>query len=165
MGAAYVIGLAVPGQVLAGNMALTAPEIAPTPMEITGFSTSAEYVATDSSAGRVVYKAFVFKAPQSPAMPPLARYVSTGRHIQKARFQVLSADGLNVVSEWLLEEVTVSSFTVNNGDADPKSKVPNTFLIPETTFTLQFSKYTYRAFKGDGSYTEMCFDIPENRLC
>jgi len=116
-----------------------------------------------SGAGKVSFTEFTFSATESAASPSLFEYVNQGKHTPSARFTVNNPDTGKLHSEWVLTDVLVTSFSVTNGDLDPKAKLPNTFGAPVTAFGLSFAKACYRVFAGDGSVAkESCWNVATN---
>lgn len=151
----------------AGNMSL---EIDALPaVQLSAFDTGASNVVVFSGgggggSGKVTFKAFGFKAPQSATTPALMRYVADGRHLQSARVQVRSTDGARLLSEWTLSDALVTSVEVVNGEADAKAKAGDIYMPPETAFSLVFSRYCYKVFAADGATiaSQMCWDLATN---
>ena len=153
---------------LAGNMSLTIEGIAGS-IEVLQFNFGAKNPASVGGAGggagsgKVTFSDFAFTATESAAGPALFDYVSAGKHSPGARFAVLDPNTGKPQSEWVLTDVIVSAFGVQNGDLDPKAKQPNTFAIPTTAFGLAFAKACYRVFAGDGSVAkEACWNVVAN---
>ena len=157
-----------PAASIAGNMSLTIDTF-PLPIEILSFKIGASNVVSTvggggGGAGKVQYSEFQFTAPESAATALQFKFVSTGLHVMTARLQVMAPDSTRPLSEWSLEDVEVASVGVENGPADPKGKAANTFLAPQSAFSLRFSKYCYRIFAADGSVArQQCFDIAANK--
>jgi type VI protein secretion system component Hcp len=152
----------------AGNMSL---ELEGLPaVQLSAFDTGASNASTflsggGSATGKATFKDFTFRSTQSAATPGLMRYVADGRIIRSARIQVRSTDGVRLLSEWTLTGVLVSSLSIVNGELDVKAKAADSYLTPETTFSLGFSKVCYKVFAADGTAVaaEMCFDLAANK--
>jgi type VI secretion system secreted protein Hcp len=151
----------------AGNMSLTLEGISQS-IEIVSFSFGATNAGSLASgggggAGKVSFKEFSLSSSESAASPMLFNFVSAGRHSQSARLSVASSDTGKPQSEWVLTDVLVTSFSVQNGEPDPKAKQPNTFLVPAVAFGLSFAKACYRVFAADGSVAkEACWNVVTN---
>jgi hypothetical protein len=150
----------------AGNMILTVDGIS-TPIEVLSFKMGASNPVTigggGSGTGKVVYSDFLFTAPESAATPLQLLSINRGQHFPTARLQVLSPNGVAPISEWTFEQAQFASITVESGAADPKSRLPNTFLPPQTSFGMVFGKFCYRVFGTNGSVSrETCWDIARN---
>ena len=151
----------------ASNMTLTIDGIA-TPIEVLSFKFDASNAGSIVSgggggAGKVAYSDFLMTASESAATPLQLLAVSQGNHLRSARLQVLSSNGLAPVSEWAFDTVVLTSVGVESGAPDPKAKAPNTFLPPQTSFSLQFGKVCYRVFGRDGKVAqEMCWNVATN---
>ncbi|MGE5096416.1 MAG: type VI secretion system tube protein Hcp [Betaproteobacteria bacterium] len=150
-----------------GNMSLTLTGLPA--VQLTGFSTGASMPATIStgggaSAGKVTFKEFTFKATESAATPTLMAKLAGGAHIAAATVQVRSTDGTQLVAQWDLADVLVTSVDIANGAADPKSKDATFFATPETAFSLAFAKYCYKVFAADGTTvaSQMCWNLETN---
>lgn len=111
----------------------------------------------------MVFGDFTFTATESAASPTLFNYVSSGRHSPSARLSVLDPASGKPQSEWVLTDVLVTAFGVQNGELDSKAKLPNTFAIPVTAFGVTFSKACYRVLAADGSVArEACWNVVTN---
>ena len=152
---------------LAGNMSLTIQGI-PGSIEVLSFSIGATNPGSFASgggggAGKVKFNEFTFTATESAASPSQLDHVTRGKHIPTARLAILHPESGNPHSEWVLTDVLVTSFGVDNGAPDPKGKSPNTYLAPVTRFGLGFVKVCYRLFAANGSVAkETCFDLASN---
>jgi len=152
---------------LAGTLSLTVSEIE-SPIEVLSFKVGAVNVGSASTgggagAGKVLYSDFSFKATESAASPLLLKFTSQGKHLASARLTVMSSDGARVISEWQLQNVLVTSVTVESGAEDTKAKVPASFMTPVTSFTLAFGTICYRVFALNGAVAkETCWNLAEN---
>lgn len=157
----------LPVPAFAGNMSLTIEGITMS-VDVLSFNFGAKNAGSLSSgggggAGKVAFDEFTFTSSESAASPSIFDFVNRGRHSQSARLSVLNPDNGKPQSEWVLTDVLVSSFAVQNGEADPKAKQPNTFAIPVTAFGLTFAKACYRVFAADGSVAkEACWNVVTN---
>lgn len=162
---ASLVALALPAA--AGNMMVTLDGLSP--IALSGFSTGASNAVSLSGGGtgvgKVTYKDFTFRAPQSISTPQLMLRVSDGRHLKTVTVQVRTPDGSKLSTEWILSDGLVTSVDVTNGPVDPKAKSPDFFLAPETSFTVIFDKYCYRVYAPDGTTiaSQMCWDISANK--
>jgi type VI secretion system secreted protein Hcp len=148
-----------------GNISLTVEGI-PATIEVLSFNFSAKQAGSLASgggggAGKVSFSDFTFSSTETSSSPVLFNFVNTGKHSQSARLSILNADTGKPQSEWVLTDVLVTSFAVQNGDPDPKK--PNNFLVPAVAFALAFQKACYRVFAADGSVAkESCWNVATN---
>lgn len=148
-----------------GNMSLNVEGI-PSAIEVLSFAFSAKNSGSFSSGGgggtgKVSFSDINFSSNESSSSPDLFNFVNTGRHSQSARLSILNSDTGKPQSEWVLTDVLVTSFAVQNGDPDPKKT--NTFLVPAVAFALAFQKACYRIFADNGSVAkESCWNVATN---
>lgn len=157
----------------AGNMTLSLSGSGlTTALEVTAFTTG---ISVDveivpgggTTAGKSEFAAFSFTSPQSAGSALLARYASSGLHLQSAQLRIFSADGAQLLSQWVLNDAIVSAFAVGNGGpAQPRAAAPISFLPPVTSFSLRFRQYDYTVFNADGSVaSRMCWDLATVKAC
>ena len=164
-GAALACAALLSPAALAGNVSLAFQGI-PGSIEVLSFSWGATNPATLSGggggAGKVKFNEFTFSATEHSTSPVHFENVSSGRHVQSARLTVLHPETGRPQSEWVLTDVLVTSFGVENGELDPKAKQPNTLGVPVTKVALSFAKACYKVFAGDGSVRENCWNVVTN---
>ncbi len=155
----------------AGNMTLSLAGVAAA-IEITAFTTglSNDVEVTPgggTTAGASEFAAFSFTSPQSAGSALLARYASSGLHFQSAQLRIFSADGAQLLSQWVLNDAIVSAFSVGNGGpAQPRATAPSSFLPPVTSFSLRFRQYEYTVYDADGTVaSRMCWDLAKAKSC
>ena len=150
---------------LAGNVSIAFHGV-PGSIEVLSFSWGASNPATLSGggggAGKVKFNEFTFSATEHATSPVHFENISSGRHVQNARLTVLHPETGKPQSEWVLTDVLVTSFGVENGEPDPKAKQPNTLGVPVTKVALSFAKACYKVFAGDGSVRENCWNVVTN---
>ena len=151
---------------LAGNVSLAFSGV-PGAIEVLSFSFGASNPATTSTgggsgAGKVTFSEFTFTATEHATSPLHFNNVAAGRHIQSARLAVMDPETGRPQSEWVLTDVLVTSFGIENGAPDAKAKQPNTFAVPSTKVTLAYAKACYKVFAADGSVRENCWNLVTN---
>ena len=155
-----------PFPTLAGNMSLTIDGVGAS-IEVLAFNFGAKNPVVlsggGSGTGKATLSEFAFTATESAASATLFNYVTTGKHSPSARLAVLDPDTGSLRSEWVLTDVLVTAFGVQNGELSTKAKQPNTFSIPVNAYGLAFQKACYRIFAVDGSVAkETCWNLATN---
>ena len=165
-GAALAFATLLSPGALAGNVSLTFHGV-PGTIEVLSFSWGATNPVIlggggGGGAGKVKFNEFTFSATEHATSPVHFENISSGRHVQTARLTVLHPETGKPQSEWVLTDVLVTSFGVENGEPDPKAKQPNTLGVPVTKVALSFAKACYKVFAGDGSVRENCWNVVTN---
>ena len=165
-GAALALAALLSPVALAGNVSLTIDEI-PGAIEVLSFSWSASNPSSVGSSGgggsgKVTFKELVISATEHATSPLHFQNVASGRHLPGARLTVMHPETGRPQSEWVLGDVVVSSFGVENGALDPRAKLPNTLGVPVVKISLNFGRACYKVFAADGSVRQDCWSVITN---